>query len=88
MCDVSALDLMFEAPASQSSFPTWGSGCEARQVVFQLGRSIETGNGTAVTPVPAGTLPLRETWSETCKGSRVTNNTYAVKAIFIATNVV
>lgn len=61
---ISALGLVFGDSSSQNSFPTWRSGCEARLVMFQLGRPTEVGNdGTGLRPAPAGTQPLREMWS-------------------------
>lgn len=59
VCDLSALRLAFGGSVSPNRFPTWGSGCEARRVMLQLGtRKVE--NGTGVRPAPAGTQPLGE----------------------------
>lgn len=48
---VGCFGLVFGASGSQNSFPTWGSGCEARLMMFHLRRPIEVGNGIGVTPV-------------------------------------
>lgn len=63
-CDVPTLGLVLGASVSQSSFPTWGSGYEARLVIFQPWRPPEVRNGTGVSPAPAGSQPLWETGSE------------------------